>query len=157
MPGYFESSFVGFFDSGPQLVAGNVHIGFERGRAFIGPEVHHSPRVVRSGKLVHHRRISSLTLEVRSGDMDLWTDHTTAVDEAFNLKIGKRGNAAGGADGRNAKGEIKTRKADTHVRIDRRRSALWKEHMIVHPDKSRQHGVSGHIKRLRASRNAHRR
>src|SRR6185369_17790071 len=71
------------------------------------------------------------------------------VDQLFDFEIGVRSNAARGADRRNAESEIETRKADAHVRIHRRRSTHRKEHVVMHSDETRQHGVPIDIERLR--------
>jgi len=56
MAGNFQAAFVRLFHRGTQLLARDVHVGFERGSAFVGPEVHHAPRVFGARQLVHHRR-----------------------------------------------------------------------------------------------------
>ena len=47
VPGDLQSTAVGLLDGGPQLIAGDVHVGLERSRALVGPEGHGFTRVFR--------------------------------------------------------------------------------------------------------------
>src|SRR6185369_15143308 len=83
-------------------------------------------------------------------------DHRAGIYSPFYFKVGERSDAPGRADSCNAESKIKSREADSHVRVDRRAAAHREKHMIVHPDKPRQDGVSGEIERFGGRRNRHR-
>src|SRR5258706_10632588 len=82
--------------------------------------------------------------------MHFWSDHLTRVDQFFDFKISKGHYAAGGSNRSDAQREIETREAAAHVRIHWRRSAHGKEHVIVHPHQTGEHGVAFEIENLRA-------
>src|SRR2546427_449362 len=79
--GYFQSALVRLFHRGAQLVARDVHIRFERGRALISPEVDHAPSVVWPRELMHYRSERAYSFEIWCSDMHLRPNDPAAVNQ----------------------------------------------------------------------------
>src|ERR1041384_6042374 len=106
MPGHLEPAFVRFFNRRAQLIASNVHVSFERSRAFVGPKIHHPSSVVWATELMHHRRERTLAFKIWGGDVHLRTDHLARVNQTLDFKIGEWCDASGGTNSGDAEGEV---------------------------------------------------
>src|SRR6185503_4867314 len=102
----FQLTFVRFVNNGAQFISRNVHINLERCCSVLRPEVNHAARIVRSSECMHHRCEGAASFEIWRGNMHLWTNHPAVVDQLLDFKICVWNNAAGGANGGNAKGKI---------------------------------------------------
>src|SRR4030095_1910365 len=148
MTGDFQSAFMSFFYRCTQFVPRDVHVRFERCSAKVCPKVHHASRVFWPSKLVHNGSECTWTFEVWRRDMHLGPDHATGINQALDLKVGIRSYAAAGANRGDAKSEIQTWEAATHVRVHRWGPAHGKEHVVMHSHETGEYCVSGEIKRL---------
>ena len=98
--------------------------------------------------MVHEARTSAL--QVRPGHDDRRRDDPQRVDEALEVELLIRVDAARGADGRHAGREEEARIAHAHEL----HAAVV--HVVVQPDDPGDHGLPGEIDRARACRDGHR-
>jgi len=73
-------------------------------------------------ELMHLDGEGAGAFEVRSGDVDFWASEFSFIDGAFEFEVGVRLDAAGGADGGDAAGEIEEREAGGVFGIERERA-----------------------------------
>ena len=77
----------------------------------------------------------------------------TGVDSCFDVDVGVRFEAAGGARGGHATREIEARKAEGVFVVNRDAAAREIEEVLVHADQARYRGVAVEIEHLRAGGN----
>src|ERR1043166_468210 len=136
MSGDLESALVCFFNCCAQFIACNVHVGLERSNTLICPVVHHLPRVISTSQGVHHRCKRTLAFQIWSGDMHLWSDHPSCVDQLLDFQIGVWSDTSRSTNRCHSIRQIQTRETASHVGIHGRRATHWKEHVVVHPDQT---------------------
>src|SRR5207244_2953498 len=107
-----------FLDRRAQLGAGDVHICLERGRARLGPEIHHPPTVGGSRQLVHLIEAESGTFEVGRGRVDPRTRLLAGIDGALDSEVTEAVQVAAGAHRCHAAREVESREALLQVRVD---------------------------------------
>ena len=130
MSGDLQSALVRLLDRRGELGARDVHVRLERRCAFIGPEVHHAPRVVRPGELVNLVQPETRTLEIRTGRIDPWPGLSARVDVALDPDVGEAVHVSAGPHRRDSAGQIKPREALGDVAVDARSGRV--EQMLVH-------------------------
>ena len=150
MPRDLQLVLVSFFDGGAKLVVSDIHIRLEVGYAFLDPVIHGTARIVRILELVHLRSVCALALQVRAGDVHLRPSHFARIDQALQLEVRVRLDAAGRAYGRHAASQIEPGKTagvlGIHRHIASRRRIVK---VIVHADEARDHAVASEVQYLR--------
>ena len=148
VPRHLEAAFVRLLDRGPELRARDVHVRLERGRAGVGPEVHHASRVVRTGQLVYLIEAESRTLEIRRRRIEPRPRLLARIDVALDPDVTEAIHVATGAHRRDAAGEIQSCEALGEVRVDTGSRGI--EQVLVHHHQSRDDALPRQVDDLRA-------
>ena len=114
----FEVVRVCGIDRGFEFGAGDVHVGLVAGGAFGRPVVDEDAGVVGTSEVVHLDEGAVGAFEVRGGNIDVWADEFAGVDVATEVEVNVWLDAAGGANGGDACGEIHARCAEGHLGDD---------------------------------------
>ena len=149
--GDFEPALVGFVYRGAQLGAGDVHVRLEIVGALLGPVGDGAAGVIGVLQFVHLAGIGAGTFQVRGGRKNLGAGRAAGVNVTPEADVGVAVDGAGGADSGDAAREIEPRETRSMLGIERQPAAGRRiEHVIVHADKSGNHGAPGEIKHFRA-------
>ncbi len=84
----------------------------------------------------------------------LRTGHAAGIDELLHVEVGVGLQAAGGARGGDAAGQIEARKAEGLLGVHGNAAARGIEEMLVHADQSGDDGGAAEVEKLRAGRTA---
>ena len=153
MAGDFESVRVRDFDDGGEFVGSDVHIRLERGHAFGDPIFSGAARVFGIFELVHLRSERAGAFEVRTGDVDLWSDACAGVDRFFQFEVGVCLDAAGRSNAGYTAGEVEARKTRRVFGVHRGRTERRRIiHVVVHADEAGNDGSASEIEDFRAIR-----
>src|SRR5207247_9068230 len=115
MAGDFEVVRVGGVDGGLQFGSGDVHVGLVAGGALPCPVVDEVAGVVGAGEVVHLDEGAVGTFEVGCGDVHVGAGEMAGVDLAAEVEVEVGLDAAGGADGGDAGGEVHARGGEGHL------------------------------------------
>src|SRR5215472_13402784 len=148
--GDLQTARVGGVNRGFQFGPMDVHVGLKRPRTLADPILYRATGVVGICKHVHLRGKSALSLQIRSGHIDLGADEFSVVDSSLQFKIKIRLETACGADRGHSGRQIEARKTERHVVEDS--AARGIEEVIVHADQPRQSGVAGEVQVLGSRR-----
>ena len=152
--GEFEAVLVGGVDGGFELGAGDVHVGLVAGDALRGPEVDEVAGVVGAFELVHLDEGAVGAFEVGRGDVDVRAEEAAGVDVAAEVEVEVGLDAAGGAEGGDAGGEVEARGGEGHLGDDEGRfggavggfvGAGDVVEVVVHADEAGEDGVAGEV------------
>src|SRR6185437_2339964 len=89
-----------------QFGAGDVHVGLERGDVLFRPERHGLLRVLGVADGVHLDEGRVRAFQIRPGDVHVRAGQLSRIDRVLEVEVGVRLDAAGGAQGGDAHGEI---------------------------------------------------
>src|SRR5215469_10746726 len=95
-------------DGGFQLVTGDVHVGFKRSDATVGPEIDGLGCVVGSGEVVHLDEVAGGAFQIGAGDIDVWAGQFARIDVVPKVQVCVGFDAAGGAHSRDASRKVET-------------------------------------------------
>ena len=114
-----------------QLCAVDVHVGFERGDALVGPLSDHAARVVGACEDVELRGEGASAVEVRAGDVDARAGDAAVVDHLLDVEVGVGLDAPGRAHRGDARAEVEAREAPAHL-VEEREPPRRVEEVLVH-------------------------
>ncbi len=149
--GDLEVELMRFVDGGLQLVAGDVHVGLEAGDTLRGPEADGLAGVVGVAEVVHLQEGRVGAFEVGAGDVHVRAGEVAGVDLAAEVEVGVGLDAAGGAEGGDAGGEVHARCREGHLGDDQRWLTVAERvevgagdvvHVVVHADQAGDDGVA---------------
>src|SRR5579859_33205 len=156
MPGDFDAAGVSRFDRRAELRTRYMHVGLEGSNALVDPVVHKPNGVVGVFELVELRCERPSALEIRSGDMHLWTGNLSRVDQFFQSEVGVGFQATSSSQGGDAAGEIQARKTEPHFAIESGRAGYWSlpgrgriEKVVVHADETGNDRTACEVHRAR--------
>ena len=154
MAGEFQAMAVRLFDGGAQLGAGDVHVGLVGSRALRRPEGDGGACVRRIGELVHLDEGAVGAFEIGRRHVHVWPHDMTRIDLMLEVEIGIGFDAAGGAQGGDAQGEIEPGRGKGHLRHHQRLVAVTGGiqigagdviHMVVHAHQAGHHAFARRV------------
>ena len=144
-----QASLVSFLDSGPELVAPNVHVGLEGRRTLLRPIRHLPTRVVRPFQLPHLReRVGPV--QIRCGGIDRGAGSLTSVDQLLQPQVHEAVHVPASAHRRHPAGEVETDEALAKLAVDARAGRVVE--VLVHHHETRHDASPGKIQDGRSLR-----
>src|SRR5215475_8179833 len=147
MPGNSQSVCVGPFDRRLQFRARDMAVDLDRSDTFVRPVVHGPSRIFWSGQGVDLDLAQTLSFEIGSSYVDLWTDDVPLVDRSLDLQVGVRLVGSCRTDRGDPSRQIQAWVTEGHIVNQKAAVRLAHEvkKVIMHPHQPGNGGVPGKV------------